>query len=44
VELRAGRPAAAVPLLEKLVKTAPGYPEAARLLAVARDMAPRPAP
>ena len=44
MELRAGRPAAAVPLLEKLVKVAPGYPDAARLLAAAREMAPKPAP
>jgi arylsulfatase A-like enzyme/tetratricopeptide (TPR) repeat protein len=38
VEMRAGRAAAAVPLLENLLKTAPGYPEAARMLGVAREM------
>jgi tetratricopeptide (TPR) repeat protein len=37
VELRAGRAAEAVSLLEKLLKKAPGYPEAPSTLALARE-------
>jgi Tfp pilus assembly protein PilF len=36
IEMRAGRPAAAVPLLERLVLEAPGYPNAREALAAAR--------
>jgi arylsulfatase A-like enzyme/Tfp pilus assembly protein PilF len=43
VELRAGRPAAAVPLLEKLLASAPAYPEGQRLLNLAREMSSKPA-
>jgi tetratricopeptide (TPR) repeat protein len=43
VELRAGRAAAAVPLLEKLLASAPGYPEGERLLKLAREMSSKPA-
>ena len=39
IELRAGRPAAAVPLLERLLKRAPGYPGARAPLALARRQA-----
>jgi arylsulfatase A-like enzyme/Flp pilus assembly protein TadD len=44
IELRAGRAAAAVPLLERVLKRAPGYPRARDTLALARQQAaPRPA-
>jgi arylsulfatase A-like enzyme/Flp pilus assembly protein TadD len=44
IELRAGRAAAAVPLLERLLRAAPGYPEAPKMLALARDMSARGSP
>ena len=42
VELRAGRPEKARPLLERLVARAPGYPGATEALAAARAEAPAP--